>query len=62
MAPWLRFQASNAGGMGSIPGLGTKIPHAKKILKNLKKIKFTNDTRAGCHDFKKLNDAEVYGV
>ena len=25
---WLRFCASNAGGMGSIPGQGTKIPHA----------------------------------
>ena len=25
---WLRLHASNAGGMGSIPGQGTKIPHA----------------------------------
>ena len=25
---WLRFCASNAGGMGLIPGQGTKIPHA----------------------------------
>ena len=25
---WLRFCASNAGGMGLIPGGGTKIPHA----------------------------------
>ena len=25
---WLRLCASNAGGMGSIPGGGTKIPHA----------------------------------
>ena len=25
---WLRLQASNAGGAGSIPGWGTKIPHA----------------------------------
>ena len=39
---WLRLHASTAGGMGSIPGWGTKIPHAtrktwpkKKILKNL---------------------------
>ena len=24
---WLRLHASNAGGMGSIPGQGTKIPH-----------------------------------
>ena len=25
---WLRFHASTAGGVGSIPGLGTKIPYA----------------------------------
>ena len=25
---WLRLHASTSGGMGSIPGLGTKIPHA----------------------------------
>ena len=25
---WLRLRASTAGGMGSIPGQGTKIPHA----------------------------------
>ena len=25
---WLRLCASNAGGMGSITGQGTKIPHA----------------------------------
>ena len=25
---WLRLRASNAGGEGSIPGQGTKIPHA----------------------------------
>ena len=35
---WLRLWASNAGGMGSIPGWGTKIPHpcsqSKIIFKN----------------------------
>ena len=25
---WLRLHASNAGGAGSVPGLGTRIPHA----------------------------------
>ena len=25
---WLRLRASNSGSMGSIPGQGTKIPHA----------------------------------
>ena len=28
MVQWLRFCASNAGDTGSIPGRGTKIPHA----------------------------------
>ena len=35
---WLRLHAANAGGVGLIPGWGTKIPHAalcgQKILKN----------------------------
>ena len=30
---WLRFGASTAGGMGSIPGWGTKIPHAPQPKK-----------------------------
>ena len=28
VAQWLRRRASNAGGTGSIPGCGTKTPHA----------------------------------
>ena len=28
MVQWLRLHASNGGGTGSIPGWGTKIPHA----------------------------------
>ena len=49
---WLRLHASNLGGVGSIPGQGTKIPHAKrciqtnirleaKLLKALKKYLVT---------------------
>ena len=30
---WLKLGAPNAEGTGSIPGQGTKLPHAKKILK-----------------------------
>ena len=30
MVQLLRFCASSAGGTGSIPGEGTKIPHAKQ--------------------------------
>ena len=30
VAQWLRLCASNAGGVGSIPGQGTKTPHATK--------------------------------
>ena len=39
MGQWLRLQASNAGDMGSIPGQGTKIPHAKIRSQNIKKKK-----------------------
>ena len=35
---WLRLHASNAGGTGSIPGWGTKIPHA--LWSGQKKIFF----------------------
>ena len=31
---WLRLPASTAGGMGLIPGQGTKIPHATQHSKN----------------------------
>ena len=41
---WLRHRSSTAGGTGSIPGQGTKIPHAaqhgQKIEKRKKKRKF----------------------
>ena len=30
---WLRLRASNAEGMGSIPGQGTKIPHPQGVAK-----------------------------
>ena len=36
---WLRHHASNAGGIGSIPGQGTKIPHATGCGKKKKIIK-----------------------
>ena len=35
----LRLHASNAGGTGSIPGQGTKIPHAKQHSQKTKKKK-----------------------
>ena len=41
MVQWLRLRASAAGGTGSIPGPGTKIPHAawpKKKTPNEKKV------------------------
>ena len=34
---WLRRQASNEGDMGSIPGQGTKIPHAMQCSQKEKK-------------------------
>ena len=45
---WLRLCASNAGGAGSIPGRGTKIPHAagrgqkKKTKQTLASVLFAH--------------------
>ena len=36
---WLRLHASTARGTGSIPGRGTKIPHAMQCSQQLKKKK-----------------------
>ena len=38
-AEWLRLQASSAGGIGSIPGQGTKFPQATWCSKKIKKKK-----------------------
>ena len=38
-AQWLRLCISNAGGMSSIPGWGTKIPHAAWCSQKKKKKK-----------------------
>lgn len=35
-AQWLRLPASTAGGLGSIPGCETKIPHATQCGKKIK--------------------------
>ena len=43
MVQWLRCHGLNAEGMGSIPGEGTKIPHAMwcgQRIKNFFKISF----------------------
>ena len=37
MVQWLELNDSTAGGPGSIPGWGTKIPHALKPKKKKKK-------------------------
>ena len=42
---WLRLHASNAGGEGSVPGWGTKIPHATRHgQKNPQKTKQNKPT------------------
>ena len=38
MIQWLRLSASTVGGMGSIPGQGTKIPHAARCGQKKKKM------------------------
>ena len=36
---WLRLRASTAGGVGSIPGWGTRIPHASQCSQKTKQNK-----------------------
>ena len=38
LVQWLRLLASTAGGMGLIPGQGTKIPHILQQKKKKKKV------------------------
>ena len=60
--PVVKTSPSNAGGAGSIPGWGTKIPHAlgpKKKNQNIKKQKqycnkFNKDFKNGSHQKKNL--------
>ena len=51
---WLRLRASTAGGTGSIPGWGAKIPHTtwhgQKIKKIKKKKNATGLDVIGCFD------------
>ena len=43
MVQWLRLPASNAGDVGSIPGQGTKIPHASGTKnQNIKQKQYCN--------------------
>ena len=44
---WLRLHASNAGGMGSIPGQGTKIPHIVWLGEKSKKKKIKEEEKEG---------------
>ena len=46
---WLRLRASTAGRMGSIPGWGTKIPHAaaKKKKKKMVYVGLVGEGTAG---------------
>ena len=39
MVQWLRIHVSSAEGAGSIPGWGTKIPHASRCWKKNKPLK-----------------------
>ena len=46
LAYWLKLCAANAGGTGSIPGQGTKIPHALQCSQKIEKKKRKKETNA----------------
>ena len=50
MGPVVKIHASNTGGMGLIPGWGTKIPHTTwpKSLKIKKKKEISGDFKGEC--------------
>ena len=52
---WLRLRTSNVGGFGSIPGWGTKIPHAIWYSQ-----KQTKTTRNKNKDYFLENNIEIY--
>jgi len=43
VAQWLRLHVSTAGGLDSIPGQGTKIPHALQVWPKKKKKSMSTD-------------------
>ena len=45
MVQWLGLHASNVGGTGSIPGRGTRIPHAHSAAKKLKNLKINKNLK-----------------
>ena len=47
VAKWLRLHSSNAGGTGSIPGRGTKIPHDMRRGQK-KGILYSRDSQCQC--------------
>ena len=46
MAYWLKLCASKAGGTGSIPGQGTKIPHALQCGQKIENKQTSKETNA----------------
>ena len=54
---WLRLHDSTAGGAGSIPGQGTKIPHVCGVAKKKKSIE--NSLQGRSYYYSHLTDEEV---
>ena len=53
---WLRLQVSTAGGMGLIPGWGTKILHAMQMMKKIKKAEKLRHSQIKKKKKKKLSE------
>ena len=59
MVQWLKLQASNAEGTGSIPGQGTKIPHATWHGQKIKIIIIKNTSEDLLYDICCLKSSTV---
>ena len=60
MVQWLRFHASTVGGAGTIPGQGTKIPHATKKKNQWFATDLTGDI-FGCHNLGRADRQHLVG-
>ena len=59
---WLRLRASNAGGVGLIPGWGTKVPHAARLGQKKKKKKRNEYISVRIPATRKILEYNIWGA
>ena len=54
--------SSNAGGMGSIPGRGVKIPHASSKNQNIKQKQYRNKFNKDFKKWSTLKEKKIFKI